>query len=138
MHIYFSYNSVPELTSVPRAERKAVIGAAARSLAATAEGRSQFRLFFGWLFFAAVSSAFIFFISHASTKLPGGSVTIVTGVIWYLSYTFVFQFQVQRLRPHITAILSTEPNVEQEWGFPRKPEYVADTDVLHNLKKEAP
>jgi hypothetical protein len=112
MHIYFSYNSVPELTSGPRAERKVVIRAAARSLAATGEGRSQFRLFLGWLFFAAVSSAFL--ISQASTKLPGGSVTIVTGVIWYLSYTFVFQFQVRRLRPHITAILSTEPNVERE------------------------
>lgn len=112
MHIYFSYNSVPELASVPRAQRKAVIRKAARALAGTAEGRSQFRLLLGWLFFAAVSAAFL--ISLAGTKLPGESVAFVTGVICYLSYTFVFQFQVRRLRPHIRAILSTEPNVERE------------------------
>ncbi|WP_146144180.1 hypothetical protein [Paraburkholderia sp. BL25I1N1] len=112
MHIYFSYNSVPELASVPRAQRKAVIRKAARALAGTAEGRSQFRFFLGWLFFAAVSTAL--FISLAGTKLSSGLVAIVTGAICYLSYTFVFQFQVRRLRPHIRAILSTEPIVERE------------------------
>lgn len=112
MHIYFSYNSIPELASIPPAQRKVVIRKAARALAGTAEGRRQFRLFLGWLFVAAASTAF--FISVADTKLPGKWVAIDTGAICYLSWTFVFQFQVRRLRPHIRAILSTEPNVERE------------------------
>jgi hypothetical protein len=112
MHIYFSYNSVPELASVPCAQRKVVIRKAASALAGTAEGRSQFRPFLGWLFLAAASTAF--FISLAGTKLSDELVPIVIGVIWYLSYTLVFQFQVRRLRPHIRAILSTEPIVERE------------------------
>ena len=97
MHIYFSYNSVPELASVPYAQRKVVIRNAASALAGTAEGRSLFRLFLGWLFLAAASTAF--FISLAGTKLSGELVATVIGVIWYPSYTFVFQFQVRRLRP---------------------------------------
>jgi hypothetical protein len=80
MHIYFSYNWVPELASVPYAQRKVVIRKAASALAGTAEGRSLFRLFLGWLFLAAASTAF--FISLAGTKLSGELVATVIGVIW--------------------------------------------------------
>ncbi|AXF09968.1 hypothetical protein CUJ91_18270 [Paraburkholderia graminis] len=110
MHIYFSYSSVPELASVPRGERKEVIRKAARALAGTAEGRSQFRLFLGWLVFAGVST--VLFNRLAEPRISSSNLTIITSVTLYLSYTFVFQFQVRRLRPHIRAVLSAQSNRE--------------------------
>lgn len=106
VRIYVSYNSIPELISVPRARRRAVVQTAASALAGSAEGRSQFRLQVGCLVFNAVSCAFL--ISLNDTILPGWLPAIATFTTGALSNVVVFQFQVRRLRPHIRALLSAE------------------------------
>lgn len=103
MRIYLSYGSIPELESVPQAQRRQVVRAAASALAGTAEGRRQFRLFCGWCFFAAASTAVI--ISLVDGKQHAVLPSVIAGLVDFLSYTFVFQFQVRRLRPHIRNVL---------------------------------
>ncbi|QCP52454.1 hypothetical protein FAZ95_25125 [Trinickia violacea] len=108
--IYVSYDSIPELTSLPQATRRAVVRSAASALAGSAEGRSQFRLQVGWLVFVAVSCAL--FIILNNTVLSGWLSAVAIVVVVVLSYTVVFQFQVRRLRPHIRAVLSAEQKGE--------------------------
>lgn len=77
--------------------------AAASALAGTAEGRRQFRLFCAWCLFAAVSTAIV--IGVVDGKQAAWLLVVAAGVTNFLSYTFVFQFQVRRLRPHIRSVL---------------------------------
>ena len=103
MRIHLSYNSIPEFESVPRAQRRKVVRAAASALAGTEEGRRQFRLFCAWCLFAAVSTAV--FIGVVDDKQAAWLPAVAAAVTDFLSYIFVFQFQVRRLRPHIRNVL---------------------------------
>lgn len=106
MRIHISYDSIPELVSVPRTRRRAVVQTAASVLAGSAEGRSQLRLQVGWLVFITVSCPLLFSLND--TLLPGWLPAIASVMVVILSYVVVFQFQVRRLRPHIRAVFSAE------------------------------
>lgn len=103
MRIYFSYNSIPELKTVPKKERRKVLQRAATALAGAASGRSQFRLAIPWLVLVVTSGTYI---GSYSSLASWWASAVVCWLFVAGSYVVVFQFQVRRLRPFVRHVLA--------------------------------